>query len=284
MIKLFLSSIFNFSILIFVSVVFFLNKSVRGEVMKIKIACYGSCITRDNFNSKLNPDYKSIYECVATSEHSSLISLVAPEVKYEGNTLDLTLSNFDSRNRNIVMKDFDRSFLNDLVKTQPDYLIMDFFPDVFFGVLFSEDKIMTHNDWLFLNTTFYQELPNKFVLKLVKNSKDYLSIWIPAFVNFMNFMKTNVPNCEIIINKARFSNRILHNDSIQYLPSLDNHNEIWKILDNYVISKYGLRYIEMDHSKYYLAKNPTLGWKVFHLHYLDNYYQDFLKNLNQMVI
>lgn len=251
--------------------------------MKIKVACYGSCITRDNFNSKLNPNYKDTYECVATSEHSSLISLGAPEVQFDDNKLDFTLSEFSLRNKEIAIKDFDRSFLTDLEKTQPDYLIMDFFPDVFFGVVFSEDNIMTHNDWYLCNTTFYSELPKKFVLKVDKNAEEYLSVWLPALSNFMNFMKTNVPNCEIIINKARFSDRILDNDSIYQLPSLDNYNKIWDIMDDYVISKYGLRYIALDHSKYYLAKNPTLGWKIFHLHYLDNYYQDFLNNLNKLV-
>lgn len=251
--------------------------------MKVKVACYGSCITRDNFNSKLNPDYKDTYECVATSEHSSLISLGAPEVQYDDNKLDFTLSEFSLRNKEIAIKDFDRSFLTDLEKTQPDYLIMDFFPDVFFGVVFSEDNIMTHNDWYLCNTTFYKELPKKFVLKVDKNAEEYLSVWLPALGNFMNFMKNNVPNCEVIINKARFSDRILDNDSIYQLPSLDNYNKIWDILDDYVISKYGLRYIELDHSKYYLAKNPTLGWKIFQLHYLDNYYQDFLNNLNELV-
>ncbi|MBE0313571.1 hypothetical protein HA450_00095 [Xanthomonas citri pv. punicae] len=252
--------------------------------MKIKIACYGSCITRDNFNSKLNPDYKRIYECVATSEHSSLISMVAPRVEYDDAKLDFTLSENSPRNKEIAIKDFDRSFLNDLVKTQPDYLIMDFFPDVFFGVVFSEDKIMTKNDWYLCNTTFYNELPNKFILKLDQNSQEYLSVWIPALINFMNFMEKNVPDCQVIINKARFSNRILDDDSVYLLPSLDKYNEIWNVLDNYVISKYGLKSIELDHSEYYLAKNPTLGWKIFHLHYLDNYYHDFLKSLNKLVI
>jgi hypothetical protein len=58
---------------------------------------------------------------------------------------------------------------------------------------------------------------------------------------------------------------------------------MWELVDNYVISKYGLKYIELDHSKYYLTKNPTLGWKIFYLHYHDNYYHDFLKKLMKMV-
>lgn len=251
--------------------------------MKIKIACYGSCITRDNFNSKLNPNYKTIYECVASSMHSSLISLVAPKVKFDKDKLDYTLSKFIPKKKDIAIKDLDRSFLTDLIKTQPDYLIMDFFPDVFFGVVFSEDKIMTNNKWYLCNTTFYKELTNKFVLKIEENSQDYFSVWQPALRNFMNFMKINVPNCEIIINKARFSNRILDNDNIHYLPPVDNYNKIWEKLDDFVISKYGLKFIEMDHSKYYLSKNPTLGWTIFYLHYLDNYYHDFLEKLDEIV-
>lgn len=251
--------------------------------MTIKIACFGSCITRDNFNSKLNPNYKSTFECVATSEHSSIISLLAPKVQYDLNKLDFTLSEFSLRNKEIAIKDLERSFLIELIETQPDYLIMDFFPDIYFGVVFSEDKIMTNNDWYLCNTTFYNELPNKHILKIEKNTKDYLSVWIPAFMNFMDFMKINVPNCEIIVNKARFSNHILDNNNIYYLPPIDNYNTIWEIVDNYIISKYELKYIELDHSKYYLTKKPTLGWKIFYLHYHDNYYHDFLKKLMKIV-
>lgn len=108
--------------------------------MTIKIACYGSCITRDNFNSKLNSNYKNTFECVATSEHSSIISLLAPKVQYDLNKLNYTLSEFSHRNKEIAIKDLERSFLLELIETQPDYLIMDFFPDIYFGVVFSEDK------------------------------------------------------------------------------------------------------------------------------------------------
>ncbi|PKR86273.1 DUF6270 domain-containing protein [Heyndrickxia camelliae] len=101
--------------------------------MQKKIACYGSCITRDNFNSKLNHNYKERYRCVVTSEHSSIISVLSPEVKFDSEKLDYTVSKFASRNKEIAEADLNKTFLRDLIENQPDYLIMDIFLIFFLG-------------------------------------------------------------------------------------------------------------------------------------------------------
>ncbi|MGG4411268.1 DUF6270 domain-containing protein [Niallia taxi] len=251
--------------------------------MRKKIACYGSCITRDNFNSKLNHRYKDRYECVATSMHSSLISIVSPKVKYNLKKLDFTDDIFSQNNLKIAIADLERSFLNELIITQPDYLIMDFFTDIYFGVVFAQDNIMTNNHWYLRKTSFYQELQNKFILKIEHNPSEFLSVWAPALETFINFMNRNLPNCEVIINKGRFSNQLLDNDLIEYLPSMDYYNDIWDKIDNFVISKYNFKYIELDHANYYLTKNHTLGWKIFNLHYHDNYYHDFYTEFNNLI-
>ncbi len=251
--------------------------------MQKKIACYGSCITRDNFNSKLNHNYKERYRCVVTSEHSSIISVLSPEVKFDSEKLDYTVSKFAARNKEIAEADLNKTFLRDLIENQPDYLIMDFFPDIFFGVVFSNDNIMTNNHWYLCNTTYYKELPQKFILKIENDTSNYLSVWMPAMENFMRFIKNNLPNCNVIINKARFGNRVLENNTVSYLQPLSLYNEIWDKIDNYVINKFHLKYIQLDHSKYFLTKNHTLGWNLFHLHYHDNYYHDFMEQLDILI-
>lgn len=252
--------------------------------MTVKIACYGSCITRDNFNSKLNKNYKEKYECVATSLHTSIVSLVSPQVPFDETKLDHVDIKSADRNKRIVMDELNRTFLNDLKESQPDYLIMDFFPDIYFGVVFSQDRILTNNNWYITGTSFYREMPEKFTLKIGSNSADYLSVWLPAINKFFEFLKQNVPNCEVIINKARFSNRLLDGDgNLSHIPSMDGYNEVWNVLDNFVISKYDLKCIELDHSKYFISHKPTLGWDIFQLHYQDNYYHDFLGELNRTI-
>ncbi|MFP7492904.1 DUF6270 domain-containing protein [Terribacillus saccharophilus] len=252
--------------------------------MTVKIACYGSCITRDNFNSKLNKNYKERYECVATSLHTSIISLVSPRVPFDEMQLDHVDIKSAYRNKRIVIEELNRNFLEDLKDSQPDYLIMDFFPDIYFGVVFSQDQIFTNNDWYITRTSFYRKLHDKFALKIGNNSADYLSVWLPAVNKFMQFLKDNVPNCEVIINKARFSNRLLDDTgNLSYISPLDSHNEIWNVLDNFVISKYDLKYIELDHNNYYISHQPTLGWDIFQLHYQDNYYHDFLQQLDKTI-
>jgi len=252
--------------------------------MAIKVASFGSCATRDNFNSKINKNYKEKYECVATSNHSSIISLMSPKVNYIEEKLDCLSNEHRNYHKNNTIKDLDKSFLSELVISQPDYLIMDFFPDVHFGILVSNKNTMTNNHWFLCNTTFYDELPNKLVLKVVEKPAQFLQLWILAFDNFIKFVNENIPNCKIIINKARFVNQVLDNNEITYLPSKSGFNSIWDKLDTFVISKYKLDNIELDHSNYYLTKKHTLGWNLFQLHFHDNYYHDFLKELDLIVI
>ncbi|WP_366248073.1 DUF6270 domain-containing protein [Terribacillus aidingensis] len=250
--------------------------------MTIKIASYGSCITRDNFNSKLNKNYKERYECVATSLHASLISLFSREFSYDETKIDYIDEEnvHNEADKRKTIEELSKSFFHDLKVKQPDYLIMDFYTDVFLGVFFTQDRFVTNNGYI-SKTSFFNELPEKFHLKIDRSPSDYFGLLLPSIAKFMDFLKKEVPNCEVIINKGRFSNRLLDSEGkVSYLPSLQHYNDIWDKLDNYMISKYDLKFIELDHEQYYISPKPTIGWDVFQLHYHDNYYHDFLEQLN----
>lgn len=50
--------------------------------MTIKIATIGSCVTRDNFNSNINPYYKKFFNVVAHQNQTSIPSLMSEKVHY----------------------------------------------------------------------------------------------------------------------------------------------------------------------------------------------------------
>lgn len=44
---------------------------------QVGVAILGSCISRDNFNSLFNPQYKSYFECILFQHQTSMISLMS---------------------------------------------------------------------------------------------------------------------------------------------------------------------------------------------------------------
>src|SRR4051812_43355582 len=128
----------------------------RAGEPPISVAVLGSCITRDNFNSRFNPGYKRWYRTVLMQNQSSLISVMsAPTPISEQQIGDGT--DYDRWN---VRTDFSKEFLDELPKLAPDYLILDFFGDIHFGVLEGAPGPWgTDNRWKLWPTPFYQAPP-----------------------------------------------------------------------------------------------------------------------------
>ncbi|WP_438348860.1 DUF6270 domain-containing protein [Paenibacillus sp. FA6] len=253
--------------------------------MRKRIAVLGSCATRDNFNSTINPDYKKLYHCVLTQQHSSIISIMSPTVSFDPSQLDNLREGMEDFILNLLKTDLSKEFLVDLIKQQPDYLIIDLFGDIYFGVLFFQNGLTTNNRWHLHKTSFYKSLKEKSPFSLSEDTNDYFSLWINAVTKFMEFVKTNVPNCNIIIHKARFINRYIdENDSIITLDRIDyqHYNQLWDLLDNYILTNFQCKYIELDPQEYFIAKKHPL-WDLWYLHYEERYYHDFLKDLNSIV-
>lgn len=119
----------------------------------IKVGVFGSCVTRDNFNGIFNPGYKDVFECNLLADHVSLVSLMAPPVDFNLDELD----GLDARIQNNIAREFNRSFLDELQEDPPQYLIMDFWPDISFGfALLNQGEIVTHNAWSTTKTKFFK--------------------------------------------------------------------------------------------------------------------------------
>src|ERR671920_227614 len=146
----------------------------------IKIAVMGSCITRDNFNSRFNTDYKQAYEAVLMQNQSSLISLMSKPLQVPADQISVG-SEYDRWN---VRTDLSKEFLDQVAELAPDYLILDFFGDVHFGVLdLGDGRYITNNRWKLWPTPFYKQLqesePPRW-LRLDEDTEEYLALWRDA--------------------------------------------------------------------------------------------------------
>ena len=64
--------------------------------MVYNIAVFGSCASRDNFYSGINPDYKKYFNCPVSSQRGSIISLMQEPVPFKNQDIPLLTSKYPS--------------------------------------------------------------------------------------------------------------------------------------------------------------------------------------------
>ncbi|UQW81257.1 accessory Sec system protein Asp2 [Staphylococcus edaphicus] len=247
--------------------------------MTIKIATIGSCITRDNFNTKINPNYKKFFNVIAHQNQTTMLSLMSEKMSLSVNNDFLNKSPYI---QTMIYKEYSKEFLTIITKEKPDFLLLDFDPDIKFGI----KKIS--NTHFISNNPNYEDIHSSNgveTLNIVENYEEYMKLWKKSIDEFFNFMKNEIPSCKVILVKARFSNefsdgstlneyRVKNGFSIQDIEVM---NSKWDKLDSYVCNNYDVLELDMTSKKYYLDKNHL--WGAYYLHYELQFYNDFLNKL-----
>lgn len=254
------------------------------------IAVFGSCITRDNFNSQFNPQYRRWYSVVAQANQSSVIALMSPPVEPEVTEAD-GLSEYDTWN---VRSDLSRSFLTEVVEARPDYLILDFFGDLHFGVReLGDGRFVTDNRWKLHQTAQYarwNEAAEPVVLRLLDDPDAYFARWTDALDRFAGYLAEQLPETTVIVHRGFYANNVVTGPSgrprnlrrFARLADLKVRrlNEFWERLDSYAVTTYGWASIDLTHDRYTsTAEHP---WGAFWVHYTLDYYRRFLAELHRI--
>jgi hypothetical protein len=258
------------------------------EQRLVRVAVLGSCITRDNFNSRFNPDYKRAFECVLMQNQSSIVSLMSdsPGVPEEQIAVG---TEYDRWN---VRTDLSKQFLEEVAELAPDYLVLDFFGDVHFGVLdLGDGRYITNNRWKLWPTPYYRRLqesgPPRW-LRLDRDTDEYLRLWRDAFDRLVEHLRRVLPDTVVIVHRG-------HNTDLLTLPDADTPvslsgsgrlmaldvpllNRLWSELDDYAVSSTGFEQIDLTGGQYPTsAEHP---WGPFYVHYSMDYYPQFLAALS----
>jgi hypothetical protein len=258
--------------------------------MTEKVAVCGSCVTRDNFNSRFNPDYKRYYEVVLSANQTSMIALMSPPIE-DAFTPLREMSDYDRWN---VTSDLTREFLRQVVELQPDLLILDFFGDVHFGVARLPDgRYLTDNRWKTHHTDFYVRHRDAGDLTIFTHGQDpdaYFALWTEALDRFAEHVARTCPNTRVVVHRGYNTGRVLvprkarpialrkHNRSGPF--DVRAANEYWSRLDDYAIATHGWESIDLrDLEAPSFAEHP---WGPFYVHYTPDYYHRFLAELHKI--
>lgn len=244
------------------------------------IAILGSCVTRDNFNSLFNKNYKMFFDVVAYHHQSSVLSLMSKPLPFiEGEDLT-SLRDFDKWH---LRSELSKEFLGLLANKNIDYLIIDFYGDLYNSVIKLDDENYLTDNPKFKNLSFFKNHKNRMN---IKDEKDlFLVLWKEKVDAFFRFIKEVTPNTKVILNRSRFADTFENGKSLTAFRKqmniqtidVDEMNAIWDILDNYVIDNYDVITIDMNEKTYHLSE--THPWKAFYVHYTMDFYDDFFHKI-----
>lgn len=247
--------------------------------MVMEFSTFGSCSSRNIFNSQINEDYKNFFHINESVESVTLISLMSNPIEYDYNLINSSHP-YDNK---CVRQDLSKSYLNFLKQNRIDYLIIDTYFDVVYGIyildnnhIFSDSIRLRHMD---LNDEV-NSLPK---LDIVNNFDEYMELWISACNRFFKFMADYCKNTTIILNCARSVYRYWDNGKLivdENLKKNEYVNKYRDILDTYILKNYDVEVLPFDVNT--LAdKNHIFG--LHQSHYDQNYYSEKKRQLNDII-
>jgi len=236
------------------------------------VSLIGSCVSTDNFNSRLSPDWKSYWARGPVFYQSSLVSLMADPVALPYSMFqDLDRHSFD-----VTAADFSKGFLNDQREFAPNVLIVDLFADVRFGVVGVGDSWITHNEWKVARSVDFKRLRPGRRVDMIDDSTHYISLFEDSCIRFAEYMRAYLPDTRIVLNRAR--NVDLHRElSAQggrfSRDLVAKWNKAWATLDRIFAHYSGATILDpMDDD---LQGATSHAWGPGPVHYESDYYDRF---------
>lgn len=252
--------------------------------MIYNIAVFGSCASRDNFYSGINPDYKKYFNCSISSQRGSIISLMQEPVPFKNQDIQILPENrVNKAGTQFINQDLTKNFLSEVKKFKPDYILIDNYFEVIFGIIKYENCLITNNYWDLPKTKFNEKIKPYTKINMYNNPNNYLKLYKYNTDLFLDYIQKESPNTQIILNPVRLGYKILKNDKIEvdknFKTNAKNTNELLKKLDNLLKKKKEVISLKIKKERI-LDENHE--WGLGQVHYTQSYYLNFLNQLNQI--
>ena len=254
--------------------------------MVTEFTVFGSCTCRDLFYSEVNKNYKEYFSIGRTGIRLSFISIMQEPIKISDETVKL----YPENNKNInfatwIWNDLTKVFLKDLKENKFEYILIDTYYDVNFGVVEIDNNQYITNNIKLNKTEFFKSLKHKRFLKIDKHPQEYFKLWKKNCDLFFKYLDENCPDLKIILNPARHVSHMLKEDgTVEEIESFKKEAELYNpyrdLLDCYILENFDVDVLEFDDNT--LAYEKTL-WEVSSLHYEPKYFEDMTNQLNDII-
>lgn len=247
--------------------------------MRTQFTIFGSCASRNIFNSIINDGYKNFFKINESVEGSNFISLMSKPTNIDENLINIQ----DKYNYSCFYNDISKQYLSTLKYNTAEYLIIDTYFEAMLGVIkLDENQFISDSSHLW-KTKFYETIKDKNKINIKDNFEEYMYLWKSSCDKFFEYLKKNRPDIKVILNCSRSVYKYIDNDVLIEDQSLKGQtilNKYRDILDNYILDKFDVEILPFNYN--------TLAYKshIFDLHsthYEPKYYKEKTKQLNEII-
>ena len=231
--------------------------------MKKKLTILGSSYLLQSVNIE---DLSKKYNLVTSKIELSLVSLMSHSIMYDKQKL---MSGADRKLVSRLLSEYEKDGLNDLIASNPDIIILDFYEDIQFGV--SETLL---GSYITNNIDVYAKNPSFEMIRTIVDYNPvfefdlYAHIWYKALKNFMSFINTYLPKTNVIIyeNLEILNDYLISNGSNLLDDSLD---KIWQKFNQYASQTYDLPIIS-DLVEIDLSSDDVINNNIYDVNLIRN--------------
>ncbi len=250
-----------------------------------KIGIIGSCVSRDVFNSRFNSVYKEHAEIGETVYQIALPSIIERVKLADIDNAD----NPKSIHKKALDKEFSGTSIDRIIESRPDFIIMDFFADIHFGVTRKVGRYVTRNHMAFQTLAdaevFYSDHESSSPEKMRFDDDAYKSVAAKSLSGLRDELRGALPKVEFVVNSARFSSSYISGDGkttqFDNYDRLQRKNSNWTTLDEIAIDKLGAQQINHDEDS--LIATPHHPWGLHPVHYVRAYYDGLWRNIYKII-
>lgn len=251
----------------------------------IKIAVLGSCYSRAAFNSSVyfNPGYKEKYKVVYSQFHSSIVSTMSNYIKYE----EKYFSHYNDSEKMFIRDDLEKLFFEKIKNSKPDFLILDFYSDVFLDLIVIDEEHIFTGNYFIRGSEFLLNLPKGTKVISRDNLEKYLNYWNKSIFEFTKKIKEYIGEDKIILQKARSIDKYYDKDhQIKKFKDQDDvimfNNFLYEYMERTFLNLLPhSQVIDLNQCGYIGQYNYPDG-NSFN-HYEPNYYKRFMSKIDEIV-
>lgn len=251
---------------------------------KPKVSIIGSCVSRDVFNSRFIGDYKDYLDLGETVYQTALPSIVEQEA-----ILNINASNVRSIFEQTLNEEYSGGNIQRVLDSRPDFVILDFFADIHFGITRKMGRYLTRNHMAFQTLesadTFFDDMGVKPPERMRFSDAGYRELAIRSLREFSRRLKGELPKVEFIVNSARFSTKYTDSaGALNQFPTPERllwKNNNWDVLDEIAIGELSAKHIAHDDALF--IASTTHPWGLHPVHYTQAYYDSLWQDIRKTI-
>ncbi len=262
---------------------------------KSTLAIIGSCVTREAFITRNNPEYKDSYEVGALSWQTSLVSFMSAPVVPAMARAIVPSARMNENNTSTMTRDLEKTDRAEIEALKPDYLVFDLYADVRYGIAQLLDSYITNNSNGFRKTDYFTAGKGFTTLHMMGDTAAYMQILKDALDTFFAWTKEHLPHTRIVMHAFHYTSYYREGGvDLNFIKShgdtsrdnlyrrLLQENGKYDELYSYIQEKFAPLTIDNRDKSYYGDAEHPYGRTPWH--FGRPFFTDFMADLDRIVL